>query len=104
MQLPEFDHPVSSVTVDEIEAVASTKLYDWLDDPKNRRAIPHRFEAIGYTAVRHPDAKDGYWVINGRRQTVYCRANRPLREQIASVEALVKAYDDAAAKKDLKAF
>jgi hypothetical protein len=47
---------------------------DWLKDRRNRRVIPHRFEACGYVPVRNPDdARDGQWRIKGKRQTVYAR-------------------------------
>jgi hypothetical protein len=46
---------------------------EWLNDRKNRRAIPHRMEQCGYLPVRNPDAADGLWVVGGRRQTVYVK-------------------------------
>lgn len=45
----------------------------WLRDRSNRRKIPHRLESCGYTAVRNHAAKDGLWVVNGKRQMVYAR-------------------------------
>jgi hypothetical protein len=47
--------------------------YNWLTDRKNRRAIPHRFEAVGYAAHRNPDTKDGLWKVGGERQVVYVK-------------------------------
>ena len=35
----------------------------WLQDRKNRRAIPHRFEQCGYAPVRNPDREDGLWKV-----------------------------------------
>ena len=52
---------------------AQGDLYEWLSDRKNRRGIPHRFERCGYVPVRNDIAKDGLWVIGGRRQAVYGR-------------------------------
>jgi hypothetical protein len=49
----------------------SQSIGDWINDRKNRRAIPGRLERCGYVAVRNPDAADGLWVIGGRRQAVY---------------------------------
>ena len=37
---------------------------NWLQDRKNLRAIPHRFEQVGYTAVRNTDAKSGRWRVD----------------------------------------
>jgi hypothetical protein len=61
----------------------------WLEDRKNRRQIPHRLETAGYMPVRNPTApKDGYWIIGGKRQSVYARAELSTAEQLAAVRAL----------------
>jgi hypothetical protein len=80
-----------AVTLDEIEHLACLKFQEWLANPSNRRAIPHRFESVGYTIVRNPLAKDGSWVLDGRRQTVYAKAQLTLHDQINAVELLVNA-------------
>jgi hypothetical protein len=49
------------------------EIRDWLADRKNRRIIPHRLEAVGYTAVRNDDVKDGLWVVQGRREVIYAK-------------------------------
>src|SRR5262249_54527601 len=46
---------------------------EWLTDRKSRRAFPHRLERCGYVFVCNPNAKDGYWLIEGARQPVYAR-------------------------------
>ncbi len=75
-----------AVTLAElIEASASSEAADWLLDRKNRRAVPHRMERCHYTPVRNPDADDGLWKLQGRRQTVYAKASLSLRDQIAAV-------------------
>jgi hypothetical protein len=61
---------------------------DWLCDRKNRRAIPHRFEGAGYTAVRNDVANDGLWVIGGRRQVIYAKKDLSLRDQINAAAVL----------------
>jgi hypothetical protein len=48
---------------------------EWLLDRKRRRSIPYRLERCGYIACRNPNANDGLWVINGRRQTLYAKAS-----------------------------
>jgi hypothetical protein len=61
---------------------------NWLSDRKNRRVIPHRFEACEYVPIRNPDRKTGVWVVNGERQVVYAKQGLPLREQIAAARRL----------------
>jgi hypothetical protein len=56
---------------------------EWLDDRRNRRVIPYRFEAIDYEPVRNPDAKsDGLWKVNYRRQVIYGRKGLSAGEKI----------------------
>ena len=61
---------------------------DWLNDRKNRRAIPHRLERCGCAPVRNPYAEDGLWKVKNRRQVVYARKTLALRDQIAAAQAL----------------
>jgi hypothetical protein len=61
---------------------------DWLSDRRNRRVIPHRFEACEYVAVRNPDRTTGVWVIDGERQVVYAKQVLPLRAQLAAAREL----------------
>jgi hypothetical protein len=60
----------------------------WLADRKNRRVIPHRMEVCGYVPVRNDSAKDGLWVIGGKRVAIYARKVLPLRNQIAAARWL----------------
>jgi hypothetical protein len=76
------------VTVNDIRTLASVELRLWLDDPKNRRKIPHRMDTCEYTPVRNEYAKDGQWKIDGKRQTVYAKKTLPLRERIRAAEDL----------------
>jgi hypothetical protein len=62
---------------------------DWLADRKNRRAIPHRLERCGYVAIGS-STKDRLWVVDGKRQVIYARADLPLADQFRAAEALVK--------------
>jgi Primase C terminal 2 (PriCT-2)/Family of unknown function (DUF5906)/RepB DNA-primase from phage plasmid len=43
----------------------------WLQDKKNTRSIPHRFDSCGYVPFPNPGAADGVWKIAGRRRIVY---------------------------------
>jgi hypothetical protein len=62
----------------------------WLEDRKNRRTIPHRFEACRYVPVRNDDAKDKLWMIGGRREVVYAPEELSRRDQIAAAQLLMK--------------
>ena len=46
-------------TIDKVIYAADEELRDWLVDRKNKRIIGHRFELVGYTPVRNPDAASG---------------------------------------------
>ena len=63
-------------------------LYDWLNDRKNRRTIPHRFESCGYVPVRNSAREDGLWVIAGKRQVVYGRKDVAPDERLKAVGTL----------------
>jgi hypothetical protein len=78
----------SAVTLEQLIAKATGGTAEWLLDRRNRRSIPHRLERCGYTAVRNPDAGDGLWQIQGRRQSIYGRSTLMLRDQIAVARAL----------------
>jgi hypothetical protein len=81
-----------AVTLEQtVKAAGDAGLLDimnWLTDRKNRRSIPHRFDAAGYTPVRN-DARDtGLWVVAGVRQAVYAKKTLSLRERLKAVVAL----------------
>ena len=62
---------------------------EWLQDRKNRRQIPHRFEQCGYTPVRNDAAPtDGLWKIKGKRQAIYASALLSRRDQSAAAGEL----------------
>jgi len=73
----------------QIRAKASGGIYEWLDDRKNRRVIPHRLEACGYVAVRNPDAVDGYWQPKGERLMPYAKKTLSRRDQLKAVSKLL---------------
>lgn len=64
---------------------------NWLFDRKNRRAIPHRLEQCGYVPVRNDSAKDGLYVIKGRRQAVYARSELSMSERQEAATAMTGA-------------
>jgi hypothetical protein len=67
-----------------IEQSSGTAAAEWLLERKNRRALPHRMERCGYVPVRNPDADDGLWKLQDRRQVIYAKARFSLRDQIAA--------------------
>lgn len=78
-----------AVTINQIEGQARGSIGIWLMDRKNRRAIPHRMDSCGLTAVRNDGAKDGLWVINGNRRVVYAKAELSISDRLKAVDGLV---------------
>ncbi|RZT93720.1 PriCT-2 domain-containing protein [Rivibacter subsaxonicus] len=73
---------------DLVDVAGTSGLAYELNDRKHRRSLPHKFERVGYVPVRNPDAKDGAWVIGGRRQSVYSRADLAYSDQVRAARAL----------------
>jgi phage/plasmid primase-like uncharacterized protein len=83
-----------AVTLDEIRAHAEGDFVNWLNDRKNRRAIPHRLERQGYTAVDNETRpKDGLWKVNGKRQIIYVRKDLSIRERVEAAKKLADPAD-----------
>jgi hypothetical protein len=61
---------------------------DYLDDRRNRKALPHRLKEAGYTVVSNPDEKGGRWSVGSKRVQVYARQEALERDRRAAVEAL----------------
>lgn len=82
----------AAVTVGMLAIYANSEAFrTWITERKNSRQIPHRMQDAGYIAIRNDGAKDGQWVISGKRQTVYARRDLPIRDQIAAAAALCRA-------------
>jgi hypothetical protein len=82
-----------AVTIENVTNVLSdtNEFHWWLKDRKNSRSIPHRFEEIGYVAVRNPDSPaDGRWKIGEQRCVIYVKKTLCLRDQIRAARALVQ--------------
>ena len=62
---------------------------EWLLDRRHRRSIPYRMERCGYIACRNPNANDGLWRINGRRQTLYAKADLTPEQQLQAARDYV---------------
>jgi hypothetical protein len=79
-----------AVTLRLLVRTASPGLRMWLDDRRNRRTIPHRLEAAGYTTVRNGTAADGMFVVDGRRQAIYARLELPVTDRNAAATAIAR--------------
>jgi hypothetical protein len=72
------------VTVAQVAEHSTTEFKEWLEDRRNSRRMPHRFEECGYIAVRNEAAKDGLWKIRGKRQVIYGKTDLPIRDRVAA--------------------
>jgi hypothetical protein len=79
-----------AVTIKNVADNAPEAFAYWLRERKNSRIIPHRFEACGYIAVRNSGAKDGQWVVGGKRQTIYTKTALSLKEQVIAAQQLAR--------------
>jgi hypothetical protein len=84
---------VDALSLSIINDYAIGQFFEWLQDRKNRRSMPRRFEKCGYTPVRNPDAEDGLWVIKRKRQVIYARSKLSAREQFTAAQTLIKTME-----------
>ena len=77
-----------AVTVSQLCVYASDPFREWLQDRRNARQLPHRMEAAGYIGVRNDGAKDGQWVVLGKRQTIYAKRELTIRDRISAAMSL----------------
>ena len=73
--------------------VRTNGITEWLKDAKNRRIMPFRLQAAGYTPVRNRDADDQLWKIMGKRQVIYARRDLKVEEQLEAARNLKKMAD-----------
>jgi hypothetical protein len=74
-----------ALTISELSAVAPS--LEWLRDPTKRKSTSYRITDCGYVMIENPDAKDGLWKINGRRQAIYIHTDTPPTQRIRAAEA-----------------
>jgi hypothetical protein len=67
-----------------------SELAAWLGDRRNRHAIPKRLDAMGYSVTRSTWSKDGWWVIDGKRQAIYTRATLKGPARLKAAQAVVR--------------
>jgi hypothetical protein len=80
-----------ALTIRDLTAAATGGFLSWLDDRKNRRAIPHRIEQCGYVPVRNDTNKQGIWIVNGTRQVIYAKESLSVRDRLAAADRYVRA-------------
>jgi hypothetical protein len=74
--------------------VADYDFANWLQDRKNRRAIPHRMETLGYAALANPFNAQRVWSVydpkskTSKRQIVYVRKELSVKEQHKAAQKL----------------
>jgi hypothetical protein len=83
------------LTIQKLVEKAEIDFADWLRDRRNSRQIPHRLRACGYVLVRNPDAKDGFWKVQGVRQRIYGRLDRSAAERLAAARSLAGLWSAA---------
>ncbi len=86
-------HNPDVLTLDKIKAAPGigSEFLTWINDRKNRRAVPHRLEGGGYVPIRNTSAKDGLWKINGAsRVTIYAKKTLSLSERLSAATALTR--------------
>ena len=78
---------VLSDVIEKAKASNMHELANELGDRKMRRAIPHKLARVGYVPVHNPDARDGLWVIEGRRSSVYAAKGLSTSDQIRAARS-----------------
>jgi len=87
--LAQNGRPVA-VTIPMLIAAATGDFLYWLQDRKNRRAIPYRLESAGYVQVRNDAARDGLWKISGKRQVIYARNDLSAGDRLRAARQIVE--------------
>lgn len=79
-----------AVTIDMVAEAADADFYDWLNDRRNRRKIPHRFETAGYVPVHSETTSDGRWKVRGKNVMIYAKRDVAKRDRIKAAQNLIK--------------
>ena len=83
--------PAALCLVKLIERAQSLHMHDFaaeLGDRKNRRTLPHKLERVDYVPVRNPDADDGLFKLQGKRQAIYAQRALTLADQVRAARVL----------------
>lgn len=79
-----------AITLDEVILAAKGGIVAWLEDRKNMRAIPHKFELCGYVSLRNSGTADGRWKVGGKNKMIYVRSKLSTAAQHEAVAKLIK--------------
>jgi hypothetical protein len=71
-----------AVTLSQIRRYADDAMKAWIDDRRNRRSIPHRFDMCGYVQVRNEARKAGNWIVHNKRQVIYAKKELKLNTKL----------------------
>ena len=89
--LDTINNPDATTILRIADAAPDAELASWIRDRKNRRAIPHRLEKVGYVPVRNEYADDGLWKLYGKRQVIYAKSMLSPSERLRAALALMAA-------------
>jgi hypothetical protein len=99
--LDKMENPkATNMTAIMAAAGYGSDIHEWLDDRRNRRAIPHRLEKCGYTPVRNGAADDGLWKVNGARQVIYAKSDLSLSDRFKAASILMKDSQETGKKEE----
>mgnify|MGYP001218794323 CR=1 FL=1 len=73
-------------TAQDLMAVASTDLSEWLGNLRYRRSLFQYLDRLGYRPVRNKFSKQGLWKVNGKRYVIYGKVNVPQPELLQAIE------------------
>jgi Family of unknown function (DUF5906)/CHC2 zinc finger len=89
--LQNIDNPDAVTVKMVVDALPDTEEFRyWLKDRKNSRQVPHRFEEVGYVAVRNPGEGEGRWKIGRNSYVVYAKKTLSRRDQIIAVQKCIE--------------
>ena len=98
-----MDNP-KVVTVDLVKRIFSTK-GDWdtdlgglFTDPSKAKALAYRFADNGYAPIPNVERKDGLWMIDGKRKSIFAKDGLDPEEARRRAKALADMGADAAAQ------
>ena len=89
--IDQLNNPDALTIADIRREATGSSFFEWINDRRNRRAIPHRLESCGYVQISNTTRKDGLWLVGGSRQMIYAKAELSLKAQFQAAQALIMA-------------
>jgi hypothetical protein len=80
-----------AITNELLMTGASGDLAAFMIERKNRKTVSYRIIAAGYEVVRNDSVKDGLWVVNGVRKTIYAKKSLTVPERVKAAQQLAAA-------------